>query len=119
MPLPKSFWLSLCLLGGAFGPGSALAGESGKAPAEAPPATDRLAPPELVKPVIPSKAEMADSAFKKLDATHKGYVTLEDTKGLDGFDRAFRDADTDHSGKLDYGQFRKAWTQYSGYQDRR
>jgi hypothetical protein len=44
---------------------------------------------------------------------------MEDTKGLDGFDQAFREADADHTGKLDFGQFKKAWAQYSGYQDKR
>jgi hypothetical protein len=119
MPLPKLFWFSLCLLGGVFGPGFALADEPGQAAAPPPPAADRLAAPEVVKPVIPSKAELADSAFQKLDATRKGYVTMEDTKGLDGFDQAFREADADHTGKLDFGQFKKAWAQYSGYQDKR
>lgn len=119
MPLLKPFWFSLCLIGGVCGPGFALAEEPGQAVSPAPPASDRLAPPEVVKPITPSKAEMADSAFKKLDATRKGYVTMEDTKGLDGFDQAFRDADADHSGKLDFGQFKKAWAQYSGYQDKR
>lgn len=89
--------------------------QTGAPAGPAKPASDPLAPAEVVKPVIPSKAEMADSAFKKLDATGKGYVTTEDTKGLDGFEQAFRVVDTDHTGKLDFQQFKKAWAQYSGY----
>lgn len=113
--------LSLCLVGGPFGPGFAAsaADEPSAAPAApAKPATDRLAPPEEVKPVVPSKSELADSAFKKLDPTGKGYVTAQDTRGLDGFDAVFRSADTDHSGKLDLEQFKKAWAEYTGYHDR-
>lgn len=82
------------------------------------PASDPLAPPSVVKPVVPSKAELAESAFKKLDATNKGYVTMEDTSGLDGFAPIFRDFDTDKSGKLDIQQFKKAWARYSGYKDK-
>ncbi len=81
------------------------------------PPSDPLSPPELVKPVVPSKAEMADSAFKKLDPTGKGYVTTEDTRGLMGFGDAFRDADPEGTGKLDFRQFKKAWASYSGYKD--
>lgn len=120
--LCRPLWLFLCLAGiaaGAAAPGYA-ADEPDKAavPASpAKPATDRLAPPEIVKPVIPSKSEMAESAFKKLDATGKGYVTMEDTRGLDGFDRAFRVADSGHTGKLDFRQFKKAWAEYSGYKE--
>ncbi|MGE5468458.1 MAG: hypothetical protein ACM3Y9_13620 [Ignavibacteria bacterium] len=95
------------------------AAAEGAAPAAPPaaPANERMAPAEVVKPVIPNKAEMAESAFKKLDATGKGYVTLQDTSGLEGFEPAFREADTDHTGKLDLPRFKKAWAQYSGYKE--
>ena len=66
------------------------------------------------KPIIPSKAEMADAAFKKLDAAGKGYVTKEDTKGLTGFDNAFQLADANHDGKLDAAEFKNAWASYTG-----
>ena len=66
------------------------------------------------KPIIPSKAEMADAAFKKLDAAGRGYVTKEDTKGLTGFDSAFELADANHDGKLDVTEFKKAWASYTG-----
>ena len=66
------------------------------------------------KPMIPSKAELPDAAFKKLDATGKGYVTAEDTKDLVGFDKAFQLADANHDGKLDAAEFKKAWASYTG-----
>jgi hypothetical protein len=72
-------------------------------------------PAEIVKPITPSKAEIADSAFKKLDVTNKGYVDREDVRGLDGFEPAFVAADPGHSGKLTSAQFKKAWTVYTGH----
>jgi hypothetical protein len=66
------------------------------------------------KPMIPSKAEMPDAAFKKLDATGKGYVTTQDTKELNGFDKAFQVADANHDGKLDAAEFKRAWASYTG-----
>jgi hypothetical protein len=66
------------------------------------------------KPMIPSKAEMPDAAFKKLDAGGKGYVTVQDTKELNGFDKSFQVADANHDGKLDTTEFKKAWASYTG-----
>jgi len=68
---------------------------------------------EMAKPVPPSKSELADSAFKKLDPNGKGYVAKEDTHGLEGFDRIFDKVDSKHTGKLDQAQFKKAWSQYA------
>lgn len=121
--MPRSLGWLLCVVTGlspAAGSSARAADDAGPPPpGPAQPATSPMSPPEIVKPVIPGKAEMADSAFKKLDPTGKGYVTLEDTKGLAGFERAFRGADTRHAGKLDLQQFRKAWADYSGYHDRK
>jgi hypothetical protein len=64
------------------------------------------------KPMPPSKSEMADSAFKKLDTAGEGYVTRDDTKGLPGFDLVFDKFDAKHDGKLTADQFAKAWTAY-------
>jgi hypothetical protein len=107
-------------LASAFGICPAFAATSDNPPAtpDTPAATQRTAPAEIVKPVVPSKAELPDAAFKKLDATGKGYVTLEDAHGLDGFEKAFAAADPRHTGKLRYEQFKKAWTMYSGYKDK-
>ena len=66
------------------------------------------------KPIIPSKAEMPDAAFKKLDAAGKGFVSKQDTRDLNGFDNSFQFADENHDGKLDASEFRKAWANYTG-----
>lgn len=66
------------------------------------------------KGLAPSKSEMPDSAFKKLDATGKGYVTKDDVRTLSGFDSAFNAADSNHDGKLTNDEFKKAWTAYTG-----
>jgi hypothetical protein len=121
--MPRSYrrsWQTFFLVGAWVGVAAAACAADEASPAAGPakPANDPLSPPEVVKPVIPGKAELAESAFKKLDPTGKGYVTLEDTKGLAGFEQAFRVADTDHTGKLDLKQFKKAWADYSGYRDK-
>ena len=72
--------------------------------------SDRMA----AKPIIPGRAETPDSAFKKLDATGKGYVTKTDVQGLSGFDAAFQQNDGNHDGQLTQDEFRRAWTTYSG-----
>ena len=66
------------------------------------------------KGIAPSKSEMSDSAFKKLDASNKGYVTKDDAKALSGFDSSFQAADSDHDGKLTANEFKKAWTSFTG-----
>jgi Ca2+-binding EF-hand superfamily protein len=66
------------------------------------------------KAIPPSKAETADSAFKKLDAADKGYVTRDDAKSVEGFDRTFQSADANHDGKLTGDEFKKAWTTFTG-----
>jgi hypothetical protein len=66
------------------------------------------------KPIIPSKAELADAAFKKLDAGGKGYVSKEDVRELSGFDKSFELADRNKDGKLTPEEFGKAWANYTG-----
>jgi hypothetical protein len=66
------------------------------------------------KPIIPSKAELPDAAFKKLDAGGKGYVSKEDVKDLAGFDKSFTAGDGDKDGKLSAGEFKRAWADYTG-----
>jgi hypothetical protein len=66
------------------------------------------------KAIPPSKSETSDSAFKKLDASSKGYVTRDDAKSVEGFDRSFQSADANHDGKLTSDEFKKAWTSFTG-----
>jgi hypothetical protein len=65
---------------------------------------------------IPSKAETAPSAFDKLAASGSTFVTKEDADRLDGFDRAFSEADRDKDGKLTKEEFNAAWAIYTGRQ---
>ncbi len=62
----------------------------------------------------PSNAESPDTAFRKLDAGGKGFVTKDDAKALSGFEKAFQDNDANRDGKLTTDEFRKAWGEYSG-----
>jgi EF hand len=64
--------------------------------------------------VIPSKSENAMSAFEKLDSAHLGYVAKEQVAKLDGFDKAFAEADKNKDGKLSQDEFRAAWAIYTG-----
>jgi hypothetical protein len=64
--------------------------------------------------VTPNRAELAGSAFTKLDAGNRGYLTLEDVRQLDGFDSAFRQADRNRDGRLDATEFNAAWGAYTG-----
>ncbi|HEY2817863.1 MAG TPA: EF-hand domain-containing protein [Casimicrobiaceae bacterium] len=64
--------------------------------------------------IPPSTSETSDSAFKKLDASNKGYVTRDDAKSVSGFDRTFQTADVDHDGKLSSDEFKKAWSSFTG-----
>jgi EF hand len=73
-----------------------------------------MAPAEGTKIAAPSKAETADAAFKKLDASGKGYVTADDAKALPGFDKSFQANDANHDGKLTLAEFKKAWEEFTG-----
>ena len=66
------------------------------------------------KAIPPSQAETSDSAFKKLDASNKGYITRDDASSVPGFDRSFQAADANHDGKLTTDEFKKAWTSFTG-----
>jgi hypothetical protein len=67
------------------------------------------------KPIVPSRSETADSAFRKLDAANRGYVSKDDVTQLSGFDQTFTQNDVNRDGRLTSDEFRKAWTTYSGY----
>lgn len=83
-----------------------------------PPASDRSAGAitgglPAMRGVTPSRAELPDSAFVKLDANQRGYLTREDTLPLAGFEEAFRLGDRNGDGRLDSSEFHEAWTRYS------
>lgn len=63
---------------------------------------------------VPDKSDSAETAFKKLDRSGKGYVTLEDVAVLPGFATAFTNADSSHLGRLNLIGFTRAWTAYVG-----
>lgn len=101
--------LAAILLGA--GVGTALAADYPTAPK---PAGQAMAPAAGAKMAAPSKAEPAAAAFRKLDASAKGYVTKDDAKSLSGFDKAFQDNDANHDGKLSSAEFAKAWQEFTG-----
>lgn len=95
------------------GIGSATAADH-SAPAPKQDTGKAMAPATGARMAAPSKAETADGAFKKLDATAKGYVTKDDAKSLSGFDKAFQDNDANHDGRLTSAEFAKAWQEFTG-----
>lgn len=114
----RSLWRPLAMAGWLVFAGNAPAAADTPGTAGTPgvPSLDKMtrdSPPDIVKPVVPGKAELADSAFKKLDPTNKGYVDKDDTRGLVGFDPIFDKVDTKHTGKLNFSQFKAAWRQYA------
>jgi Ca2+-binding EF-hand superfamily protein len=70
--------------------------------------------PTQLAATTPSKSETAPSAFEKLDASHSGFVTKEQAAKLDGFDKAFTQADKNKDGKLSQDEFNAAWAIYTG-----
>lgn len=64
--------------------------------------------------IVPNKAELAISAFHKLDPENKGYVTREDVVQLSGFESAFAQADQNRDGRLNASEFNSAWAIYTG-----
>ena len=84
----------------------------GAGTAKAPPAQSTAT--TQMPSVTPSKSETAASAFEKLDKSHLGYVTRADAAKLNGFDKAFEQADKDKDGKLSRAEFNAAWAIYTG-----
>ena len=64
--------------------------------------------------VTPNRAELASSAFTKLDASSRGYLTTDDVRQLGGFESAFRAADQNGDGRLNASEFNAAWGAYTG-----
>ena len=60
---------------------------------------------------VPSVTESSLTAFDKLDAQHRGYVTRSDTDRLSG-QINFDAADRNHDGRLDIDEFQRAWADY-------
>jgi hypothetical protein len=59
----------------------------------------------------PSRTESSLTAFEKLDAQHRGYVTRSETDRLPG-GLNFDSADRNHDGRLDIDEFQRAWSDY-------
>jgi len=72
------------------------------------------ASPIQMPSAIPNKAETAPSAFDKLATSGSTFVTKQEADRLDGFDRAFSEADRDKDGKLTKDEFNLAWAIYTG-----
>lgn len=64
--------------------------------------------------VTPNRAELASSAFTKLDGANRGFLTLDDVRQLSGFEGAFRQADQNGDGRLNASEFNSAWSAYTG-----
>ena len=58
---------------------------------------------------MPARTDSADSAYKSLDASNRGYLSKSDVQGLSGFN--FDHADANHDGRLTRDEFSKAWGQ--------
>jgi len=69
-------------------------------------------PAMVVEPsAIPSPTESSLTAFDKLDAQHRGFITRGDTDRLAGYIN-FDSADRNHDGRLDMDEFQRAWSDY-------
>ena len=67
--------------------------------------------PAIVIVPAPAMTEGSLTAFEKLDAEHRGYVTRRDTDRLSGYIE-FDSADRNHDGRLDVDEFQRAWADY-------
>ena len=67
--------------------------------------------PAIVIVPVPAMTEGSLTAFEKLDAGHRGYVTRSDTDRLSGHIE-FDSADRNHDGRLDIDEFQRAWADY-------
>lgn len=111
--------LAVAVVSGALAAGTAFAQATNPSTPSAHPSTTTT-PPSTSAPapgtsMAPSKAEMSSSAFTKLDASKRGYVTKAEASQLQGFDSAFQQADTNNDGKLSKDEFDRAWAIYSGH----
>ena len=100
-----------CALGIA---GAVIAADTYPPTTQQPGAMTTTQPMAPARAMAPGKSELPDAAFKKLDASGKGYVTQDEAKTLAGFDQSFQANDRNHDGKLTPDEFKNAWTEYSG-----
>jgi len=83
-------------------------------PIQSPMANPNLSSSPIQMPgTVPSKSETVGSAFGKLSSSQQ-YVTRDEAGKLEGFDRAFAEADRDKDGKLSQEEFAVAWAIYTG-----
>ena len=93
--------------------GSGQAGGSVQGPAGMKPQTGPVAGTPSKSAMYPARTDSVDTAFTRLDAGGKGYVTKDQTQAMDGFNKSFEAADMNHDGRLTRDEFNKAWTDYS------
>lgn len=106
---------SLALAGSAFAQVQPATPATPANPTPATPANPSYSSSPIQMPTMtPSKSETAPSAFGKLASSGAGYVTKEQAGKLDGFDRAFSEADRDKDNKLSADEFAVAWAIYTG-----
>jgi Ca2+-binding EF-hand superfamily protein len=57
---------------------------------------------------LPSRTEPADSAYRTLDPSNRGYLSKSDVAGLEGF--SFDQADTNKDGRISKEEFARYWS---------
>jgi hypothetical protein len=93
---------------------SAVALAQGSSTGTAPASANGTVAQPMPHGIVPNKSELAISAFRKLDADNKGYVTRADVAQLAGFESAFAQADQNRDGRLNASEFNSAWAIYTG-----
>ena len=58
---------------------------------------------------MPARTDSAESAYKSLDSSNRGYLSKSDVQSLSGFN--FDQADANHDGRVTRDEFAKAWSQ--------
>jgi len=59
-----------------------------------------------------SRSDSPNTAFAKLDAQNRGFLSRSDLSQLPDFGNAFAQADRDGDGRLDRSEFADAWSSY-------